>query len=94
MTVGLVALHYPQPTYFEDFIARVQNAVEAIRQTPGCLAVECWITSDGDAVVSTGRWESEEALTASFATAKNAGVDFTYDERELRPRQVFTLLPR
>jgi hypothetical protein len=62
--------------------------------TPECLSVGFWTTIDGDAVVSTGRWESIEALTASFASARDAGVDFSYDERECRPCQVFKLRSR
>jgi len=29
---------------------------------------------------------------AGFAAARTAGVDFDYDERESRPRQVYTLV--
>ncbi|MER6946571.1 antibiotic biosynthesis monooxygenase [Nonomuraea sp. NPDC000554] len=94
MTVGLVAFHYPEPKLFDEFIARAQQAVEAIRVTPGCLSADCWVTNDGDAVVTTGQWESEDTYKASFVTAREAGVDFTYDERECRPRQVFTLHSR
>jgi hypothetical protein len=46
------------------------------------------VTFAGDAVVSTGQWESENALAASFAKAEAAGVDFDYDELESRPREV------
>jgi hypothetical protein len=45
----------------------------------------------GEAVISIARWESEAAQLASIATAKAAGVDFRYDEREARPREVFVL---
>lgn len=94
MTVGFVGVHYPQPEHFDDFIARVDQAVEVLQATPGCLSAACWVTDDGDAVVSTARFESDEALTASFAAAVEAGVDFAYDERERLPRQVLTLRPR
>ena len=92
MKVGFVAIHYPHISHREEFISRVQQAVEVIRLTPGCLSADCWVTVAGDAVVSTGQWESEDARASSFATAKAAGVDFDYDERESRPREILRLV--
>jgi quinol monooxygenase YgiN len=92
MKMGLVAIHYPHPPHYEEFISRVRQVVEIIRQTPGCLSADCWVTVAGDAVISTAQWESEEALTSSFAAAKAAGADLTYDERESRPRDVYRLV--
>jgi len=92
MTVGFVAVHYPDAAHRDDFISRVQHAAEVLRSTPGCLAADCWIAVTGDAVVSTAQWESEEAQTCSFAIAKAAGVDFDYDEREIRPREILRLV--
>ena len=86
MTVGFVAAHYPQPTHFDKFVARVQQVAEVLRSTPGCLSAECWVTISGDAVVSTAQWESDEAFTASFAAVRDAGMDVTFDERERQPR--------
>jgi len=57
----------------------------------GCLAVDCWVSEDHQAVVTTGQWESEQAMGVGFAAVRAAGVDFHYDERESRPRLVFTL---
>lgn len=94
MTVGFVGVHYPQPTQVGDFVERVHVVVEALRSTPGCLDAECWITEDGEAVVSTAHFASEDAYAASFAAAMNAGVDVAFDERERLPRQVFKLSPR
>ncbi|MGI5262134.1 antibiotic biosynthesis monooxygenase [Streptomyces angustmyceticus] len=93
MTVGFVGVHYPHPTHFDDFITRVHHAVDVLRTTPGCLSAACWVTGEGDAVVSTAQFASDEALAASFAVAQEAGVDFSYDERERLPRQVLTLRP-
>jgi quinol monooxygenase YgiN len=91
MKVGMVAIHYPRLGDRQEFIARVQRAVDVMRPTPGCLSVDFWVTA-GDEVVSTGQWESETALAASFATARAAGVDFDYDERESCPRQILRLV--
>jgi quinol monooxygenase YgiN len=91
MKVGLVAFHYPRREHHDDMLRRVGQAAEFIARTPGCLAADCWITEEPEAIVSTGQWESEEALTASFAAARAAGIDFRYDEREVRPRDIFRL---
>ncbi len=92
MKVGFVEIHYPHISHREEFISRVRRAVEVMRPTPGCLSADCWVTAAGDAVVSTAQWESEEALASSFATAKAAGVDFDYDERESRAREILRLM--
>ncbi len=92
MKVGLVAIHYPRPEQLDNLLARVRQAVEVIRSTSGCLCADCWLSTTGDVVVSTGEWVSGDALTASFAYAKAAGVDFEYDERESRPRVILRLI--
>jgi hypothetical protein len=42
--------------------------------------------------VTTGGWESEQALRAGYAAVRAAEVDFDHDDRESRPRQVFILV--
>ena len=91
MKVGLVAFHYPSPEFHDEMLRRVGQAAEFIARTPGCLAADCWLSAEPEAVVSTGQWESEEAYRASFAAARAAGIDFRYDEREVRPRDIFRL---
>jgi len=91
MKVGLVAFHYPRPEHFEQMISRVRRAADVMAATPGCLAADCWVSDDRQAVVTTGQWESQEALMAGFTAVRAAGVDFDYDERESRPREVFRL---
>ncbi len=90
--VGLIAVHHPRPGDRGEFIARVELAAAAMRPTPGCLSAECWLDVAGDAVISTALWESEQARRASLAAARAAGVDFAYDERESRPREIIRLV--
>ena len=92
MKVGLVALHYPLPEHRDEMIARVRQAAQVMAATAGCYAVDCWLSDDGQAVVTTGQWESEQALMAGFAAVRAAGVDFDQDERETRPREVYRLV--
>jgi len=91
MKAGLIAFHYPHPDHQAEMISRVRRAAEVMAATPGCLAAQCWVSRDDQAVVTTGQWDSEQALAASFAAVRAAGVDFDYDEREIRPRQVVFL---
>jgi len=58
MTVGLVALPCPRPGHRDELICRVRRAAEAMAAAPGCLAVDCWMSGDHQAVVTTGQWES------------------------------------
>jgi quinol monooxygenase YgiN len=92
MKVGLVALHYPHPEHRAEMISRVRQAADVMAEAPGCLAADCWVSEDGQAIVTTGQWESEQAQTAGFAAVQAAGVDFGYDERESRPREVLKLV--
>jgi len=92
LKVGLVALHYPHPEHRDETTSRVHQAAQVMAATPGCLAADCWVSEDSQALVTTGQWESEQALMAAFSVVRAAGVDFDYDERESRPREVFKLV--
>lgn len=92
MIVGLVAVHYPRPEFRDEMIQRVRRAAEVMAAVPGCLDVACWRDPDAETVVTTGKWESEDARRAGFAAVAAAGVDFDYDEREQRPREVLNLV--
>lgn len=94
MPVGFVAFHYPRPGDFEEFVGRAHQVGDSLRSSAGCLSVEVWATPDGDAVVTTGRFESQDAYQAAFASARGLGEAVAFDERERKPRQIFTLLPR
>ena len=54
MKVGLVALHYPRLEHWDEMISRVHRAAEVMAAAPGCLAVDCWVSEDHQAVVTTG----------------------------------------
>jgi len=75
MKVGLVASHFPHPEHWDEMISRVHRAAEVMAATPGCLAVDCRVSEDHQAVVTTGQRESEQALRAGFAAVRTAGVD-------------------
>jgi quinol monooxygenase YgiN len=91
MTVGLVAAHYPKVDHAAEMMDRVRAAAEVLINTPGCLEASCWRESNG-AVVTIGKWDSEDALKAGFAAVMSAGVDFDYDNRESRPRDVYRVV--
>ena len=91
MTVGLVAFHYPKAEHADEMVDRVRAAADVLIGTSGCVEATCWRESGG-AVVTIGRWESEDAMKAGFAAVSASGLDFDYDERESRPRDVFRLV--
>jgi heme-degrading monooxygenase HmoA len=92
MKVGLVAIHYPQTAYRDEMISRVRRAAEVMERVPGCLAVDCWANPADGTVVTTGRWESEGALAAGFEAVQATEIDFDFDDRESRPREVLRLV--
>jgi quinol monooxygenase YgiN len=94
MTIGFVAFHYPHAEHFEEFVGRTHEVRDTLQSRPGCLSAEVWATPDGHAVVTTGRFESQEALQQAFAAARDLGSTIEFDEREQKPRQIFTLISR
>ena len=91
MRFGLVAFHYPRPEYRDEMIQRIHDAAEVMAKVPGCIEAGCWLDETTGAVVATGKWESKQARIAAFRAVVAAKVDFDYDDRESRPRQVFNL---
>ena len=75
MKVGLVGIHYPRPEHRDEFISRVHQVAEVLAATPGCLEVDCWLSEDNQAVVSTGQWESEQAFAAGAPPGASEGRD-------------------
>lgn len=71
------------------------QVAEITRRQPGCLSVEVWVTTDGDAVVTTGVFESEESFQALADLARE--LDATPDglsDLEIKPRRVHFLVSR
>ncbi|MCX5589179.1 antibiotic biosynthesis monooxygenase [Streptomyces erythrochromogenes] len=95
MSFGFVAFHYPAPEHVEEFVAECHQVAEAMRRQPGFVSVGVWVTPDGDAVVTTGAFESEEAFRATADLAREMGA--TPDglsDLEIRPREVHFLVSR
>ncbi|MER7756700.1 antibiotic biosynthesis monooxygenase [Kitasatospora sp. NPDC097643] len=95
MAYGFVAYHYPAPEHVEEFVGRCHQVADVIRTQPGFLSVGVWVTPDGEAVVTTGAFESEEAFRATSDAARELGA--TPDglsDLEVKPRQVHFLVSR
>jgi quinol monooxygenase YgiN len=93
MAFGLVAFHYPRPEHREELVRRMRAAAEVMRTVEGCVDASVWETRESGALVSTGTFASEEVWTQAVRAVFDAGVDFDYDEREMRRRDVYLLLP-
>lgn len=91
MALGLVAFHYPKPEHRDELLERMRAAAEVMRAVEGCTDASVWETREGAALVSTGTFASEEAWTQAVRAVLEAGVDFEYDERESRPRDLYFL---
>jgi heme-degrading monooxygenase HmoA len=89
MSFGFVAFHNSAPEHVEEVVGNRHQVAEAALRQPGFLSVEVWVTTGGDAVVTTGAFASEEALRAAADAARD--LDATPDELsdlEVKPRQV------
>ncbi|MGW3492463.1 antibiotic biosynthesis monooxygenase [Streptomyces sp. NPDC001020] len=95
MSFGFVAFHYPKPEHVQEFVDRTHRVREVLATQPGFLRAEPWVTPEGDAVVTTGEFDSQQAFQAAFAAvARELGSAVAFDEREVKPRQIHTLLSR
>ncbi|WP_020576784.1 antibiotic biosynthesis monooxygenase [Actinopolymorpha alba] len=92
MTIGFVAFHYPKPEHVDEFVVRTQQVRSTLSAQAGCLDADVWVTPDGDAVVTTGRFVSEAAYRAAFGAAQGLGDVVAFDDRERKPRQIVTLM--
>lgn len=92
MTTGFVAFHYPRSEHRDELVQRMRAAAEVMRAVDGCLDASVWDVRENEAVVSTGTFASEETWTKAVRAVLAAGVDFDYDEREMRPRDVYFLV--
>jgi heme-degrading monooxygenase HmoA len=95
MAFGFVAYHYPAPEHLEEFVADCHQVADAMRVQPGFLSVGVWVTPDGEAVVTTGSYESEEAFRATAELAREMGATADgLSELEIKPRLVHFLHSR
>ena len=78
----------PRPEHRAEMVERVKRAAEVMRTCPGFLAADCWIEEGGDSVVAVGAFESKEQWLRAMQVVAGADLDFDFDDRELRPRQV------
>jgi quinol monooxygenase YgiN len=92
MTLGLVAFHYPKPEHRDELVQRMRAAAEVMRTVDGCSDASVWETRETAALVSTGTFASDEAWARAVRAVLEAGVDFEYDERESRPRDLYFLV--
>jgi hypothetical protein len=88
----LIAYHYPRPEHHGEMVERVGRAAEVMASVPGCLEAGCWIDEVNGAVVAMGDFATRAGALSALAAVGAANVDFDFDEREHRPRDVYTYL--
>ena len=91
---GFIAFHYPKPEHLEEFVDRTRQVRDALQASPGCLSAEIWVTSDGDAVVTNARFETPQELQEALAAGRALGDVVAFDDRECKPRQIFSVTSR
>jgi heme-degrading monooxygenase HmoA len=95
MSFGFIAFHYPAPEHLDEFVDSCREVADAARLQPGFESVGVWVTVDGEAVVTVGAFESEEAFQAAAAVGRER--DATPDgisELEIRAREVYLVRSR
>jgi len=95
MSFGFIAFHYPAPEHVEEVVGNCHQVAEAALRQPGFLSVGVWVTTGGDAVATTGAFESEEAFRAAADAARELGATPNgLSDLEVKPRQVHFILSR
>jgi heme-degrading monooxygenase HmoA len=95
MSFGFIAFPYPAPKHVEEFVGNCHQVAEAARRQPGFLSVGVWVTTGGDAVVTTGAFKSDEAFRAAADAARELGsTPDGLSDLEVKPRQVHFILSR
>jgi quinol monooxygenase YgiN len=92
MAFGVVSLHYPKPEHRDELVRRLAAAADVMAATEGCVDVAYWEERETRALVSTGTFTSEDAWNRAVQAVLAAKVDFAYDQREARPRDVYFLV--
>lgn len=95
MSFGFIAFHYPAPEHLDEFAASCHDVADAARLQPGFESVGVWVTTNGEAIVTTGWFESEKAF--QDAAAIGAEMDATPDgisDLEVKPREVHFIRSR
>lgn len=92
MALGVVAFHYPKPEHRDELVRRLAAAAEVMATTEGCVDVAYWEERETGVLVSTGTFTSDDAWSRAVEAVLAANVDFAYDEREARPRDVYFLV--
>lgn len=89
---GFIAYHYPRPDQFADFVERTRLVRETLLSHSGCLSVDIWAAPDSEAVVTTGTFDSLDAYQRAFGEAQAMGDTVAFDEREVKPREIVSLV--
>ena len=86
-----LALHYPRPQHTQNLLAAMGDLGAAMRGLPGLIEATAWLEKDGQRIVATSIWESEEAFNRAIPVIQKAVKDVPFTEWEQRPRELFQL---
>ncbi len=84
-----LAIHYPKEDHLADLLGAMGHLRQALEPVPGMVEATAW--SDGERVVATSIWVSNEAFVAARPLIASAIAGVPFGEWEARERQLFAV---
>jgi quinol monooxygenase YgiN len=86
-----LALHYPRQEHTQNLLTAMGDLGAAMRGAPGLIEATAWLEKDGQRIVATSIWESEETFNRAISVIQGAVKDVPFADWEQRPRELFQL---
>ena len=72
--IQVMATHHPVPEYREEWLAFMQQVIDAAAGSDGCLEFTSWGEVDGTRFFGLSRWESMEHFQAALPAIMALGA--------------------
>ncbi len=86
-----LALHYPRQGHEQDLLGSMRALAAAIKGVPGLIEATAWLEKDGQRIVATSIWATEESFTKAVPIIQQAVQDVPFSDWEMKPRELFRL---
>ena len=91
MSFLYLAIHHPYPEHREELLTAMDRLGAALAKVPGMQEARAWAEKDGNRIVATSVWESEETFLEALSVISGAVKDVPFAKWEARPRELYRL---
>lgn len=86
-----LAIHYPRPEHRSELLEAMTGLGRVLDQLESLIEANAWHEQDGDRIVATSTWVSEEAFRKAMPVIGASIRDVPFAEWEARPRELYRL---